>query len=208
MNSPLIIRTLLILLLFISALSSPAQGKKAVAGPFLEPRTGLTFPDKIGYLKRTQIEEFADKDLGIRIPYEAGGIRASVFIYDAGYGKVPAGTDSPVLRKGFENVKGDIESLKRMGLVSSVKHEGDEVMLLGTSKRKLLKSTFSVTRAEGDTTYIMLLTGYHDHFFKIRCTFLKEHTDEFAQNLENFYQEIGALLDANEKKQSASPAPK
>lgn len=207
MNKSYVIRPLLVLLLLLSVVSAPSQEKKVVSESYLELKTGLTFPTKIGHLERTKIQEFADKDLGIRIPYEAGGIRASIFIYDAGVGKVPAGTENAVLKKAFENVKEDIISLKQLGLASAVKHDGDDVALLGPSKRKFLKSTFSVTRAEGDTTYILLLTSYHSQFFKIRCTFLKDHSAEFDQELENFYQEIGALLDANEKKQSASPRP-
>jgi len=67
---------------------------------YVEPATGLAFPEQIGRFHRSSVKEYPDNRLGVKIGYE-GPAHAEVFVFDMGLKEIPTGIDSDAVRKAF-----------------------------------------------------------------------------------------------------------
>ena len=109
------LRTLLSLLL-VGSLASTGFPGTPPAIAYREPNTGITLPGKLGPLTYVGVKEYEKPGLGVCIRYgETDLIKADIFIYDLGEKNLGRGLQSPAVARHFEQVKGDIYALEKMG---------------------------------------------------------------------------------------------
>jgi hypothetical protein len=122
-------------LLMLGSLVNGVVAGNPSATAFSEPRTGITLPDNLGPLKFSGVEHYADRELGVCIHYEDEGlINADIFIYDLGKKNLGTGLQSPALTTHFDQVKGDLHAMEKMGRYQSVDQVSEEEIAMQTPR--------------------------------------------------------------------------
>ena len=108
-------RTLLSLLILGSLVNGGFAGNPPAIA-YREPKTGITLPGNLGPLKYLGVKQYENPELGVCIRYAGEGlIKADIFIYDLGKKNLGTGLQSPALTAHFDQVKGDLSSMEKMG---------------------------------------------------------------------------------------------
>jgi hypothetical protein len=172
-------------------------------GEYLHPRTKTVYPDVISGLKRMWVINFESEQpgLGVGMAYgenqnKAGRIKADVYIYDYSLKNIPDGTGTTLISQHFEQVIGDIYTQEDMGHYREVEKLSEEIIYLGDYPA--LSATFSFFHDNIEKVSCIYLTGYKDHFFKIRFTYYKSAETYGEETLSRFLNGIGKIL-ADEK---------
>lgn len=160
----------------------PAPLKQpAPSGPKIE------WPDAKGW-NRDKAKPYSE---GYSVAYGAPGLTATVYVYNRGLKKIPDGPKSDEVRTEVKGVVDALDSARQQGFYKSVKELGtEEVVLFGTAKGAPLavRRRFEVERRGGPVLDESYVTGYQNHFVKIRIT--HDPADKEAP------KKIAALLDA------------
>ena len=166
--------TLAAVFLLFAALAS-AQSTK---GEYVERRTGIGFPAAIGSLRRWGVVSFAERDpgLGIAVRYTTNkGCRGDIFVYNLGLAEIPSDPDDQVIAQQLQQALGDIRTQERTGTYQDVSVQRSEVAHLGgAGSPKVRHAVLSyVERGKREESHLYV-TGYKNHFIKIRFTFAEQ----------------------------------
>jgi hypothetical protein len=154
------------------------------------PGPKIDFPDVKG-LTRGKVETFPKVELGYSVAYNAPGFAGTVYVYNLGLKKIPDGVKSDEVKGELKRAVDDLDRAKQAGLYKSVKEVGkEEAVPLGKGKDapSALRRQFEVERKDGVKLSEVYVTGYKDHFVKIRIT--HDPDDKKAAD------KIAALLEA------------
>jgi hypothetical protein len=171
----------------------------AQAGTFTDKETSLHFPDTLGQWKKTLVNRFPDKKLGVEINYKHGEAIASFVVYSGGISKIPTGAENAVVqghfaadvRESMSYVQSRFKDVSRvLDSNPDVKHEGKRATLLATAFQ------FS-----GDRKWLqwLLMTGYKNRFLKLIYTqpFNNPKTD-IPNGQDQLRNLVMAFLDKNQ----------
>jgi len=165
-------------------------------GEYLHPQTKTLYPDVIGGLKRMWVinYELEQPGLGVGIAYgehqdQAGRIKVDVYIYDNRLTSIPDGTGTPLISQHFERVVGDIYVQEKYRSVEKLSEEETYIL-----SYPALSATFSYFQDDIERVSYIYLTGYKNHFFKIRFTYYKSAETYGEETLSKFLDEIGKIL--------------
>ena len=154
------------------------------------PGPKIEFPDVKG-LTRRKIQTFPEAKLGYSVGYNAPGFGATVYVYNRGLEKIPTGAKSDEVKDEMKHVADEIDLARQQGAYKSVKQLGqEETVRLGKGKDApaALRRRFEVEWKDGTRLSEAYVTGYKDHFVKIRIT--HDPDDKAAP------EKIAALLEA------------
>ena len=196
--------------LWLTLLASFVTG--AWAGPadqeWIEKQTGLAFPAKLAGLTRSRVQTYGQQALGVSVGYSGEQLlKTDVYVYNKGIKEIPDGVDSKVVKDEIQQCVAEIKKMEQMGYYSSVAELASSIRVFGEDngqKKALCRSfVYQEERRTGVPSPVkrksyLLLTGYKNHFFKIRFTFLIEHEATGEQSLESFLSEIAKLLQTRE----------
>ena len=185
-------RSLLLLLVsFVVAVPLSAADDPKLPGPKIE------FPDVKGFT-RGKTTVFPQAELGYALGYNAPGLTVTVYVYNAGRKTIPDGAKSDAVAEEMKGTVKALEDARKAGYYTSVKEVGkEETVALGKGKAApaALRRTFEVesdkTGARLSETY---LTGYKDHFVKLRVSFEPEGKEEAQKKLATLLEALGAAL--------------
>jgi hypothetical protein len=196
-------RTLLSLLL-VGSLVSPAFSGTTPAVAYREPNTGLTLPGNLGPLTYVGVKHYEKPGLGVCIRYgETDLIKADIFIYDLGEKNLGRGLQSPAVARHFDQVKGDIYAMEKMGRYKDLDQVSAQEIAIPTPRGKIpaLSAIFTFSQTEGqDTAYTetrvshLILTAYQDSFIKIRFTYPQRQKEQGDSAFKQFIQDLGSRL--------------
>ncbi|MEW5725648.1 MAG: hypothetical protein AB1896_21240 [Thermodesulfobacteriota bacterium] len=172
------------------------------AGPpagYLEPRTGLVFPDWLGTTSRLKVQEFDDPRLGVTIFYQGHDPYAAInlYIYNMGYQTIPWGVSSPVIKDEFIRAAGEIAALEKMGRYQEVTREYDMEITIRTRGGPLpaLLARYGFVTKETPTVSFLVLTGYRNNFLKIRYSFPSQDEKRGLDQFQDFLSALGHILE-------------
>ncbi len=171
---------------------------------WVHDETGIVFPGRLGGMVCRGTDRYGQQELGVSLRYEGAHLlKTDVYVYNMGFKAIPNGIDSDVVRNHFESVTQDVFAAQRQGLYSSVVEIDGGTTLLGGPKdglRALYKCfeyyqnpSSGIVSTERRRSYL-LLTGYRNHFLKIRLTFLT-NTEHYGEAmLKRFLADLGRVL--------------
>jgi hypothetical protein len=182
-------RSLLVLLVVAGPLSAADDPK--LPGPKIE------FPDVKGFT-RGKPRTFPQAEFGYALGYNAEEVVVTVYVYSAGHKEIPAGAKSDLVKKEMEGAAKAMQDALKAGFYKSVKEVGkDETVAIGRGKDApvALRRKFEVEGKEGGASLSeTYLTGYKDHFVKLRVTYAAENKDEARKKLATLLDSLGAAL--------------
>lgn len=136
------------------------------------PGPKIDFPDVKG-LTRGKIQTFPKAELGYSVGYSAPGFSATIYVYDLGMKKIPDGSKSDEVKGQMKQAASDLEAVRQAGVYKSVKELGmEETVPLGKGKDAptTLRRRFELELKGGVKLSEVYVTGYKDHFVKIRIS--------------------------------------
>jgi len=144
--------------------------RPTTAGPYVEPGTGLVFPETLGSLVRSRDVTNYGGGGGVKIRYSGPELTAvDVYVYTAGLTGLPDVIDNPEVVKEFDDCKQAILLNRRYGAVQL----DDKVTKLREDCRSsdARVSTFALRYEGVDSISYLYLSRYRGHFLKIRATY-------------------------------------
>lgn len=186
-NTPKIISIFQVLLIFLFV-------QQVHGGTYLHRATGIEFPDKIAGLENVKVTDYEDRypGLGIGVSYRHSGIKADIYLYKGRFPQIPQGINSPLITHHFEQVVGDIYNYEKKGAYQSVKKLSEGKISLG--HQSALSASFSYFEKDIERLSYIYLTGYDNHFLKIRFTYYQSVKTDGKASLSDFLKTIGELM--------------
>lgn len=183
---------------------SPGSGTPVGAFAFADSQSGITFPKTLGGLTYEGRKSFDRPGFGYSVRYVgAGDTVADVFVYDERQEKIPDGIVSPLIQERLEALSGSIAEMAQRGNYTDVKLIAKGVASdTGTVPFAWMRHQY----LKSGRTWIThtLLTAFHDHFCKVRLTYLGD-----SKAADGFVAGLAALLNASRtnpyKKQPVPP---
>lgn len=157
---------------------------------------GVNFPDQVAGYKFVKRTEFPQKGLGVNIAYETPTARGSVFIYDAGLSSIPANLEAPVVRKHFDQVISEVQSLQQMGRAKSVTLTGpgtQTTRLPGCGTQFLWRDYDMVVSSPPVLKSSTYLGVVNNNFVKLRMTY-SEGAPDGKREIERFVAAISKVV--------------
>lgn len=196
-------RTLLSLLI-LGSLVQGVCASNPEAAAFSEPKTGMSLPGQLGPLKYLGVRHYENPALGVCIRYgEEGLIKADIFIYDLGKKNLGTGLQSPALTTHFDQVKGDLSTLEKMGRYKSLNQVSEQKISIETPRGGIpaMSALFTYCQTAGPGTAFtgqrvshLVLTAYRESFLKIRFTYPQNQKEQGAVAFRKFIADLGRCL--------------
>lgn len=178
-------------LLVLFAVGVPGADDPKLPGPKIE------FPDVKGFT-RTKTTVFPQARLGYSLGYDTPGLTVTVYVYNNGRKEIPAGAKSDAVKEEMKATVDTLELARKQGLYKSVKEVGEEeTVTLGTGKDApaALRRKFELEQPKlGTRLSETYLTGYKDHFVKLRVSYNPEDKAEAEKKLATLLDALGAAL--------------
>ncbi|MBI4987675.1 MAG: hypothetical protein HZC23_02545 [Rhodocyclales bacterium] len=164
-------------------------------GLYEHPGTNLQFPARLAKFERTRVHRYDDPKLGVQVSYvipELG--KADFYVFDYGLTVIPPGINSDTVRSMYASADRDVQGFVESGMYL----EFEKLFPLGAVMRAkdsnlewyVAAYKFRLNRENTEPVVSWLLvTGYRNHFVKIRFSHL-------ASRAETGRSEVGALLQA------------
>jgi hypothetical protein len=167
--------------------------------PYQHPETGIIFPDQLAGMDKGKITNYEKEHpgLGVSIGYYAPGITFTIYLYDMGMKTVPSDLESPVFRKHFEQVAGDVIRAGESGLYSNVVKLSEETIFLRPSQegRRALSASFTFTLNGRDRISYLYLMAHKNYFLKVRFTYEKSIQTAAESTLKQFLQDLSDMIE-------------
>jgi hypothetical protein len=183
------IRPLLVLVALV-VLVGPVRAADDLPGPKID------WPEVKG-LERQKPNLFKDKALGYSVAYLGDGTVITVFVYDLGRDKIPDGPNSDVVKAEMYESLLALESNKASGRYKSIQPIDEKVIPFGSSKGapEVRRKRYEVEIAkEGAALTELYVTGYKNHFIKIRATYPAENKEKTQKVLDDLLDALGKEL--------------
>jgi len=174
------------------------------ASSYTHHPTGLTFQDSIAGLVKGEITHYKDPRLGVSVGYNAPGITSTVYIYNLGIRKIQTVPPSPILDEHFKQVIEEIYTIEKQGGYENVRAISHRATLRydANGKQRVLLAIYSYLQNEGKRVLdkpiqrmsVIYLTGYRNHFVKVRFTYNEEIQFQGDEACRRFFDEIEKTL--------------
>jgi hypothetical protein len=180
--------------------SQPATPATQPADPPLRHApSGLAFPARAGDWRRHESTEYPDPALGMSVRYRLGKwMRADVYIYNGGHREVPEGIDSDLIKDHLEQIIGDVFAIKEQGGYDDVKELKRETLRLGEGEGapRVRRVTLELVTDGQKLLSEAYLTGFRNHFLKIRVTYPTELREAAEKAMPELLAELGRAMKA------------
>jgi hypothetical protein len=177
----------------------------AFAEAYRHEPTGIVFPERLATLeKESEVTDFETErpGLGVSIGYNGPGVTVTIYIYTMGLKKIPSDLNSPIMKASFTQAANEIEMAGEQGIYRDVTKlsEGEATWGPEESGVNMLHASYSYNRDDEDRLSHLYLTGYQNHFLKVRFTYDKEIQETAEQTRNDFIEEFSRVLVAETKK--------
>ena len=156
------------------------------------------FPSRMGGLARVTSEDHERKrpGLGNSVGYRDGEVSVTVYLYDSNIASIPDGASSDVVRQELDEVIDQIHGAKEIGLIESVKELSQKRVFLDSVGQRLetLSASFEIRERGEKLVTVAYLTGYRNHFLKVRMTYPRADQAKWETVVAGFLAELAGLL--------------
>ncbi len=168
------------------------------AEPYQHPATGFVFPDHFAEMDKGKVTDY-EKDhpgLGVSASYDAPGITLTIYLYDMGMKSISSDLNSAVFTEHFEQVVGEVIQAENRGVYSSVMRLSEAEVFLSSTQTgpRALAASFSYVQNGRERLSKLYLTGYKDHFLKVRFTYDKIVQIKGEKTLKQFLDELSMII--------------
>ena len=172
------------------ALSVSATAQQPLPGP------GITLPDVNGFT-RGKPTLYKEKGLGYSVPYTQDEVTVIVYVYDQDRARIPAGPDSDAVKAEMLDALAAVEANKANGSYKSINPVAEKVVSIGREKtaHRFRWKQYHVELKSGQAFTEVYLTGYKDHFVKLRVTYLAEKAAARRKAIQPLLEAIGDALE-------------
>ncbi len=166
--------------------------------PYSHGKTGIVFPSQLGLFKKQGQSVYSPESSGISVRYMYKDVKMDIYLYDQGIKNIPDG-NSDILLQHF---KQNIRDIGAIGYYTNLKAESSGTAAFTGKDYNLeclfAKFTFGEVKTgprppETSITYI-LLTGWKQHFLKVRCTFKDDADKSKEKAMNNCLDELEKIL--------------
>ena len=166
--------------------------------PYKHEKTGIVFPAQLGLFKKQGQAVYSPESSGISVRYMYNDVKMDIYLYDHGIKSIPDGNSDILLQHFTQNLR-DIAAI---GCYTNLKAESSGTAAFSGSDYTLeclfAKFTFGEVKPgprtpETSITYI-LLTGWKQHFLKVRCTFKDDADKSKEKAMNNCHDELEKIL--------------
>jgi len=173
---------------------------------FTEDPAGVRFPERIGDLHIDQVDDLrpVDPSLGRSIHYRYPGVKVSIFVYNGGQRTIETGIAEPGIRDQIVGAIQDVYVQGKLGYYMDIQAMNPEPTELdtgaGSQDALWTRLTYAETEKGIDVEKMswIFVTGYKNHFFKIRYTCAADLFDEEmagSRLFGSFIADVGHIFD-------------
>lgn len=154
-----------------AAFAQGSQQPQIVPAAAYHPGTKVTFPAQIADASQTKTVDYGktynEPGLGQSWHYTVPQtLSASVYLYTYGQTSISAGPNSPALLGQFQQATGDISESKKYAKIAVLRGPSD--CTAGTLTFRCVTISAVVTSTGAQDKLQLLMTGFRNHFLKIR----------------------------------------
>ncbi|HUS45606.1 MAG TPA: hypothetical protein VM219_06195 [Phycisphaerae bacterium] len=175
--------------------------------PYVEPETGIVFPQRLGVLVLQGVQKYEEAGLGISVAYDCSDpirVVVDIYIYDFGRKDIGTGVESEAVKQHFGEVQGHLHAMEERGRYKTVKKLSEESVSVqvGDKPLALLHAIFEYTNVpapgsdapERPVKSHILLTGFKDRFLKVRFTYPQAKKADGDKVFAEFLPILGQML--------------
>jgi hypothetical protein len=150
------------------------------AAPISDVKTSLYFPSRLCDLQKREMCIYPSRELGVSYEYSDNDIiKASFYVYNAGFDTISTGSKSPVVKNYFTQALQELLLMQKYGYYENVEIKSQTerpVDVNGDQTEALFAECSFVDHGISRESYVLLL-GYKNQLFKVRYTFPVEVRD-------------------------------
>lgn len=176
--------------------------------PYKHEKTGIVFPSHLGLFKKQGQAVYSPESSGISVRYMYNDVKMDIYLYNQGIKNIPDG-NSDILLQHF---KQNLRDIGAIGFYTNLKSESAGTLTF-TGRDYRLECLFARLKfgevkpgpaaQETSITYI-LLTGWKQHFLKVRCTFKDDAERSKEKAMNNCLEELEKILGLESLKNKAA----
>jgi hypothetical protein len=159
---------------------------------YLVEEAGLHFPDKLGSATQKRSVRYPQAALGHGIDYGASNFGASSFVYNGGERAIPDGIESSQARAEFAKARSQITGVQQRGGEAGPKLVRERIVKVGDIS--FMTAIYRYTRNNLDTLSVLALTGFRQHFVKLRIGMPAADEQAGMTQANEFLQGLAGLL--------------
>lgn len=173
-------------------------------GIYVEPQSGMIFPERLGTLKRDEVQKYDKPELGVRIRYSGpASLKTDVYLYTAGLKDLGTGTGAAGVLSNFKESQDAILQMEKRGDYRSVTKISEKPVSFVTPSGKLpaLSACYEYVQSNdvaagntGKRVSYLIVTAYHGLLFKIRFTFMETDRSAGEKAMKAFLSDCGKLM--------------
>lgn len=142
---------------------------ESVTNKYIHPNTGIIFDDRIGDLKKIDVDVYDDPRLGVAARYNAEGMTSTIFVYTLGIENILSKPFSSEVIDQFYQTENDVINVHKNAHISI-----SEVAEPGDKNRLVLHEKFEFIEDNIKKYSHLYVWGYKNHFVKIRFTYVSQ----------------------------------
>ena len=139
---------------------------ETVLNKYIHPVTGIVFEDRIGELKKIDVDVYDDPRLGIAARYSAIGIASTIYVYTLGVESISSEPFSYEILDQFYQTENDVMNIHKDANISI-----SEVVELGDKNKLVLHEKFEFIEDNIKKYSHLYIWGYKNNFVKIRFSY-------------------------------------
>lgn len=133
------------------------------------PELGLTLPQTIGQLQYKDTQEYGG-GLGYSVRYANKMCVVSLYAYNRDRKVIPSGKGGPLIEDEMRTIEKELGIVQQKGILKNLKRIKGAVPLPESVHAKFATAGYTFDVPDGGCKSYALMTGYQNHFFKIRAT--------------------------------------
>ncbi len=160
------------------------------------PGPKINWPEVKG-LERKEPTVFKDKKLGYSIAYLADGTIILAFVYNLELAAIPTGPNADAVKAEMYESLLALEGNRANGRYKSIQPLDEKVVPFGSSKTapQLRRKRYEIEIAkEGPAITELYITGYKNHFIKLRATYPTDDKAKGEKHVADFLEALGKEL--------------
>jgi hypothetical protein len=170
----------------------------AGAQPAVDKLSGLPLPEELGKLRRTEIidDEAQHPGLGTAVYYNTPGLRATVYIYNAGQRTIPDGIGSQIVKANYEAAMTEVRKASSIGVytLTSDVSAGSSYLVPASKTIPVFSAEFSYRQDGAEFFSWLYVTGAKNNLIKLRISSLIDDKDRVESTRREFLKGVAGLL--------------
>ena len=174
----------------------------AASADVMLDNVGVELPEELGGLRFHKKTVYPNPALGISLGYCAPVVAATLYVYDLGETRIPAGIDSAMVRAQFEQVKDEVVGFaKKYGhRTPELVYDGEMRLSAAAVEHAALHAAFVLRIRTRDGRFLaprrshVVLTGWRNKFLKLRFTYRAADAVEGERILKAFLEDLSGRL--------------